>query len=121
MLRPSRLNTQLSSYAQLEGTFDCIKIPLAPVGTKVLGHETTTQRILWTPHGVEGWYMGSAIQHYCYLRCYISSTNGKIIAKTVELLPQVVKIPSMSSRNAATEASSDLIFALNIRHQLYPH
>ena len=54
MLRPSRLNTQLSSYAQLEGTFDCIKIPLAPAGTKVLGHETPTQRKLWTPYGVEG-------------------------------------------------------------------
>ena len=44
MLRPSRLNPRLSAYAQLEGSFNFNATPLAPLGTKVVVHETPDAR-----------------------------------------------------------------------------
>jgi hypothetical protein len=39
LLRASRINPQLSAYAQLFGNFDYNRTPLAPSGTKVVDHE----------------------------------------------------------------------------------
>jgi hypothetical protein len=39
LLRRSRINPQLSAYAQVFGAFDYNKTPLAPPGTQVLVHE----------------------------------------------------------------------------------
>ena len=49
LLRPSRLNPNLSAYAQLEGAFDFTRTPLAPPGTRVIVHEKPTQRRTWAP------------------------------------------------------------------------
>ena len=38
LLRNSRVNPALSSYAYLFGNYDFNKAPLAPVGTKVISH-----------------------------------------------------------------------------------
>ena len=38
LLRNSRVNPKLSSYAYLFGNYDFNKSPLAPVGTKVISH-----------------------------------------------------------------------------------
>ena len=67
LLRPSRINPTLSAEAQLNGAFDFMKTPLAPPGTKCQVHEKLSQRRTWAPHSVDGWYVGSSMQHY---RCY---------------------------------------------------
>jgi hypothetical protein len=64
LMRPSRINPRLSAEAQLNGAFDYNKTPLAPPGTKVLIHETPNRRRTWAVHGVDGWYLGGAKDHY---------------------------------------------------------
>ena len=88
MLRPSRLNPRLSTYAQLSGDFDYNKTPLVPLGTNVLVYETPTSRKSWATHGVEGWYVGPAIEHYRNFRCYIPTTGSEHIVETVEFFSQ---------------------------------
>ena len=66
-LRASRRQPRLSAHACLFGNFDFNKTPLAVPGTKVLVHETPSQRRTFAPHGVEGYYVGPALEHY---RCY---------------------------------------------------
>ena len=39
LLRMSRINPQLSTYAQLWGSFNYNKTPITPMGTKLLIHE----------------------------------------------------------------------------------
>ena len=58
LLRGSRINPQLSAYAQVHGQFDFNKTPLAPPGTHVLVHEKPSNRGTWAPHAVAGWYLG---------------------------------------------------------------
>ena len=67
LLRASRMNPKLSAYAQIEGEFDYNRTPLAPPGIKVIVHEKPKDRASWAPHGVEGWYIGPAMESY---RCY---------------------------------------------------
>ena len=67
LLRGSRVNPKLSAYAQVHGLFDYNRTPMAPPGTFVLGHEKPTKRGTWSPHAVEAWYIGPALESY---RCY---------------------------------------------------
>ena len=71
LLRPSRINPRLSAEAQLNGAFDFNRTPLEPPGTRVIVHETPNNRRTWSPHGVDGWYLGPAPDHYQCHRVYI--------------------------------------------------
>jgi hypothetical protein len=112
LLRPSRINPRLSAEAQLNGAFDFNRSPLAPPGTKVLVHETPANRRTWAPHGVEGWYIGAAPEHYRCYRVYIPKTRAERTAKTVEFFPHDCAVPKTSSADAAVQAARDLIDAL---------
>jgi hypothetical protein len=63
LLRRSRLHPQLSAHAALFGQFDFNKTPMAPPGTRVLVHEKPDKRGTWAPHGIDGWYVGPALEH----------------------------------------------------------
>ena len=51
LLRGSRINPKLSAYAQLHGTFDYNRTPMAPPGIRVLVHVKPQDRTIWSPHG----------------------------------------------------------------------
>ena len=51
LLRPSRINPQLSAEAQLNGAFNFNRTPLVPPGTKALIFESSADRHTWDPHG----------------------------------------------------------------------
>ena len=67
LLRGSRINPNLSAWAQVHGAFDFNQTPVAPPGTRVLVHEKPTVHATWALHAVDGWYLGPAMHHY---RCY---------------------------------------------------
>jgi hypothetical protein len=112
LLRSSRLNPRLSAYEHLEGTFDLNRIPFAPLGTTVILHEKPNQRRNWAPHGLEGWYVGPALEHYQCYRTYVIKTGKTRISDTVAFPPKVVPLPLTSSADAAMRAARDLIHTL---------
>ena len=67
ILRGSRLNPKLSAWAQVNGIFDFNRVPLAPPGCRVLVHDKPQNRTTWSPHALDGWYVGPATESY---RCY---------------------------------------------------
>ena len=67
LLRPSRINPNLSAYAQLHGNYDYSAHPFAPPGMRILIHNLPAQRKSWDPHASEGYYLGPSLRHY---RCY---------------------------------------------------
>ena len=96
----------------LNGAFDYIKTPPAPPGTKILVHETPSQRQTWEAHGVEVWYLGAALENYQLHQTYIIKTRQERIARTVELFLHDVNMPATLSPNAAIVAAQDLVHAL---------
>ena len=112
LLRPSRINPRLSAEAQLNGAFDFNRSPLAPPGTRILVHETPANRGTWSPHGVDGWYLGAAPEHYRCYRVYVTKTAAERIAKTVQFFPHNCAMPKLSSADAALRAAKELLEAL---------
>ena len=112
LLRASRLNPRLSANEQLNGTFDFNRTPLAPPGTKVIVHVKPLVRQTWAPHGLDGWYIGPAMEHYRCFDTYISSTAHTRVSDTVEFFPAQAVMPQTSSADRATQAAHDLVEAL---------
>jgi hypothetical protein len=96
----------------LNGTFDYNRTPLAPPGTKILIHEKPNQRRSWDPHGVEGWYLGPATEHYRCYRVYVSKTRAEQITDTVECFPQTIEMPFPTPTEIGIEATKTLLHTL---------
>ena len=86
LLRASRLNPKLSAYAQLEGTFDFTRTPLAPPGTRVIIHEKPTIRQTWAPHKPTG---GTLAQPYTITNAIASGSHAP--------MPNASSTPFLSS------------------------
>ena len=112
LLRSSHINPQLSAQELIFGTFNFNRTPLAPPGTKVLIHTKPSVRETWAPHGVDGWYIGPAMEHYRCYRVYAIETQAERIADTLAWFPTKVKMPTASSAEASIAAANDLIHAL---------
>ena len=54
----------MSAHISIEGHFDFKKTPLAPPGINVMVHKKPQQSKAWGIHGVPGWYIGPAMEHY---------------------------------------------------------
>lgn len=124
LLRPSRINPQLSAYAQIHGQFDYNKTPLAPPGMKVLAHVLPKDRGSWDTHAEPGFYIGPAIKHYRCHKVWIKRTQAERIAETVKWLPHgnlKAPIPSQASLiHAALNDLQSAIKATNINSILPP-
>jgi hypothetical protein len=84
LMRTSRADPQLSAQEAINGPFDFNKTPLAPPGCKVIIHEKPSQRTSWGPHGVVGWYLGPAEEHYRCYRC-TSKRPKQSVSRTLSL------------------------------------
>jgi hypothetical protein len=115
LLRQSRINPMVSAYAQLYGHYNFNQAPMAPPGTRVVAHEKPQQRASWDPHGVDGWDLGPAPDHYRCYRVHINKTKADIIVDKVEFFPAKVTMPRTASKDLATIATQELTHAL-----LYP-
>jgi hypothetical protein len=112
MLRTSRLNPKLSAATHIYGQYDFNRAPMAPPGTRIIAHDAPSRRNTWAPHGLDGWYIGPALEHYRCYTVYITKTRGNRIVETVELFPEKFTLPFPSSQDLATQAAADLTHAL---------
>jgi hypothetical protein len=74
MSRRSRINPKPSAYTPIFGVFNYNRTPLAPIVTKTVVHLRTIQkgRTTFGDHGVIGWTIGPALDHYRQWDLYIS-------------------------------------------------
>jgi hypothetical protein len=112
LLRKSIINPRMSAYAQLNGHFDFNRIPLAPPGTRIIAHEKPDQRASWDPHGVDGYYLGPALDHYRCYQVHVIKTKGTRIVDTVEFFPSKTAMPHTSSKDLISISALELSNAL---------
>ena len=109
MLRPSRINQKVSAYKQLEGIFDFSNTPLMLPVTRAIIYETPKKRKTWGVHGVDGWYLGPAMEHYRCYRVYFTDTKKIRTPYTVDFRPAKVVIPQLYSSDLILGAAGELI------------
>jgi hypothetical protein len=98
LLRKSRINPRMFAHAQLNGYFDFNRMPMATPGTRTrtTTHEKPDQLASWYPHGVDGYYMSPALDHYRCYQVHITKTKGTRIVDTVEFFPSKTAMPQTS-------------------------
>ena len=111
LLRSSRHQSNLSAYACLNGTFNFNQSPLAPPpGTRVIVHHVSpAQRPNIGPHGVDGWYVGPSIEHYCCHKCYFPNTFGVRDALTIDWFPHNVPFPKVTANEYLRQTANDML------------
>lgn len=113
LLRGSRLNPKLSAYAQVFGSFDFNVTPLAPPGIRVLVHEKPHNRATWSPHALDGWYIGPAMKSYRCYTVWMWDTRAERIADTIMWFPTKVRMPIASSNDLVLAGIRDIQHALS--------
>ena len=112
LLRTSRINSNLSAYAYLFGTFNFNKTPLAPPGTKAMVHVKPDKRKSWDYHAIDGFYIGPALEHYRCLKTYIPKTHRERVADTVKIIPNVIPFPQSNLDDHIKNVSEQLFHLL---------
>jgi hypothetical protein len=112
MLRTSRINPKLSASTHIDGQYDFNRSPMVPPGTRIIAHETPSRRRTWAPHGQDGRYIGSALEHYQCYTVYINKTRGERVVETVDLFPENFKLQFPSTQELATKAATEFTHAL---------
>ena len=95
ILRTSRLSPHLSAFENLYGPYNADRWPLVPIGTKGLVYVNSRDRPLGTfgPHGIIGYYVGRAIDHYGCYTMYIPETRTTRVTDSVYWLPHNPDFP----------------------------
>ena len=116
LLRNSRVNPTLSAWEFLNGPMDFNKTPMAPPGSNILIHTKPSKRASWAFHGLQGWYIGPALQHYRCVQCYVPKTRSEVISDTVKFIPDYVPIPTASIDDYIKEALEKAITLIQAKH-----
>ena len=112
LLHTARVNPKLSAHAYLFGNFDFTATPLAPPGTKVVAFSSPTVRTSWGPHGIDGWYVGPALEHYRCVDVYFPKTRSVCPVDTIKYIPHVINFPQATLEDHLRQASSDIVAIL---------
>ncbi len=65
--------------------------PIAPLGIKVLVHDTPEKRGTWQEHGSAGFYIGRALHHYRCHAIWMIESRATHISDCVAWLPTLIK------------------------------
>jgi hypothetical protein len=116
LLRQSNVTPKISAYAHLHGPFEYNNHPLAPMGTAVQMHEKPSQRKTWAPHSVDGWYVGTSLEHYRAHKIRHKATKAERVSDTVFIKHKYLTNPAVTPADAVIAAAQQLTQALRSRH-----
>jgi len=99
LLRTSKLDPTKSAYEYLYGPFNYNATPMGPPGCKIIAHAKGATRRSWDFRGLEGYYVGPAMNHY---RCYTlvrSNTQAIVVSDTVIFRHHTLTLPSLTTED----------------------
>ena len=113
LMRMSPIHSSLSAWEALCGKFDILATPIAPLGMKVMVHDTPDKRGTWQVHGKLGYYMGRALSHYRCHTVYMEESRATRISDCLAWFPVTVKMPGSSPIEELTAAVESVKRILN--------
>ena len=111
MLRTSKMTPTVPAYAYLWGKHNYNANPFAPLGCKVEAHVTPGTRETWAPHTASG-FIGTAWEHYCCHKIYISDTKHVQTCLTVFFKHKYLTMPTITPADALIRAADSLTDAI---------
>ena len=71
-------------------------------------HEKPHNRLTYSPHSVDGWYIGPAVHHYKFYTCYNIDTGGKTSPDTISFFPASMRMPNYGTGYMAIHAAANI-------------
>jgi hypothetical protein len=99
LLCKATLNPRISAWDFFQGPFDFNKMPLVPVGCRVLIHAKLATWQSWDFHTKPGFYIGPALDSYCYFKLVKSDTKSQVISDTVKFCHLYLSVPVPSAKD----------------------
>ena len=59
-------------------------------------------------HGLDGWYIGPAPQHYRCVTCYVPQTRKEIVSDTIKFIPTYIPFPETSIEDHIKKSLDDV-------------
>jgi hypothetical protein len=115
MLRPCTIKPEHSAYSFIFGPHDFNKVPIAPLGSKVMMHEGKYVRGTWSDRGIQGFFIKPAHEHYRCYQCLNPATNGIRTTNSIEIFPKC-GMPATSSLDRLHMLLADLTDAIKNQH-----
>ena len=94
LLRPSKINKDISAHTIMHGHYDFMKHPTSIAGTKALVHDRPMDRGSWADRGTEGFFIDKTTEHYRNYKCCVPTTNAIRTSNTVEFFPDCTNAPA---------------------------
>ena len=117
LLRQSNATPSVSAHAHLFGVFDYNRMPLAPMGCSVQIHEDANKRGSWSPHTVDGWYLGTSPDHYRSHIIHVKGTKADRVSETVFFKHKYLTNPTVTHADKVVDAARALCEALSKKKQ----
>lgn len=112
LLRDSKIQPNLSAYAQVHGPFNYKATPLAPAGCKAIIHERPGEQPSWGNHATDGFYIGPALKHYGNYTVYMPQTKSTCTTDTIQFFPHHCTLPQINANDRFVLAVQDLTAVL---------
>ena len=112
LLRTSKLDPTKSAWEFLNGPFNYDATPMGPPGCRVIAHAKGATRRSWDCRGIEGFYIGPAMNHY---RCYSllrNNTQAAVISDTVIFRHHTLTLPAITTEDRIIHCLRALTTAL---------
>jgi hypothetical protein len=102
----------LSAHASLFGHYDFNRVPLAPPGTKIVGHVASKGRTTFGEDGKVGWYIGPSPEHYRCYKCYFPDTMTERDVLTVDFFQEKIPFPIFTTADYLKQTAEDMLHLL---------
>ena len=76
LMRGSPFSPHVSAWHALRGPYVYSNTPIAPPCMKIVCFESADGRLSWATHGVDGYYVGPALDHHRCYKVYITETRA---------------------------------------------
>ena len=114
LLHQSHANPNISAYHYIHGPFDYNATPLGPLGCAVQILNSPERRQSWEERSLDGWYIGTSLDHYRCHRVYVKNTRDERISNTINFKHRYITQPTVTPIDMAVKAIKDLTKVLKV-------
>ena len=115
LMRSSAFTPNCSAWQAVRGPYIFAATPIAVPGTRVLAFNGPDKRASWAAHGIEGFYVGPALDHYRCYTVYIPSTRRTRIVSQLSWHPAAhMAMPGVSPLSQVTYSIDQLEEAIRL-------
>ena len=81
---------------------------MAPPGTRVIVHDKPGKRTSWGNQDTPDWYIGTSLDHYRCMKCYMPATGILRIKHTLQYIPKAFAFPETTTEDYLQQAIGDI-------------